>query len=118
MKVLDRIFGWVLAIGGLLHSMGAYAGYKQQPDTLFWAETATLAGLLLAAVNLLRVERPADRTLAWVSFAGCLGWLAVVYFFARLLGNFADFRVLIQGIITLGLAIFSLRSAVGKAAGG
>jgi hypothetical protein len=36
-----------------------------------------LAGLLLASLNLLRVGLSDDRALAWVSFAGCLRWIAV-----------------------------------------
>jgi exosortase/archaeosortase len=50
-----------------------------------------------------------------VSFAGCLGWLVVVIAFGKLIGNYFDFRPLIQGIVTLALAGFSLRTALGKA---
>jgi len=116
MKIVDRIFGWILALGGIGHGMGALQAYAHRPDLLLWAESATLAGWLLAALNLLRSGRPNDHALAWVSFAGCLGWLVFVIAFGKLIGNFLDFRPLIQCIVTLALIGFSLRSALGKAA--
>jgi exosortase/archaeosortase len=65
-------------------------------------------------MNLLRVGRPADRTLAWVSFAGCVGWVVVAVAFGRLIENMLDFRPLINLILALSLAAFSLRTALGK----
>lgn len=116
MKVADRIFAWLLAVASLLHAAGSWAMYKDRHETLLWALSATLAGLLLASVNLLRAGRPRDRTLAWISFAGCLGWLALVVGFGRLIGNLFDFRVLIQGGIAVALALFSLRTALAAGA--
>ena len=74
-----------------------------------------MAELLLAGLNLLRVGRPGDHALAWVSFAGCIGQLIAVIAFGKLIGNYLDFRFVIQGIVTLALAGFSLRTALGKA---
>lgn len=112
--MVDRIFGWLLVIGSMLHAVGSVAVYRNRPETLLWALSASLAGLLLAALNLLRVGRPHDHVLAWISFVGCLSWLAIVVAFGVLIGNFFDFRVVIQGTITLVLAIFSLRMGLGK----
>jgi hypothetical protein len=66
------------------------------PETLLWSLSATVAGLLLAGINLLRAGRPNDYNLAWLSFAGCLAWIGMAIAFGRLIGNFFDFRVLIQ----------------------
>ncbi len=77
------------------------------------AFSATLAGLLLGALNVLRIGRPGDRTLAWISFVGCLGWLAGVIGLGAVIGNVLDFRVVTMGLITVVLAIFSCRSARG-----
>lgn len=115
MKIVDRIFGWILALGCLGHATGSFLAYRHSPELLLWSESATLAGMLLAALNLLRAGRPDDRVLGWVSFAGCLGWLVFVIAFGKLIGNYLDFRFLIQGIVTLALAAFSLRTALGKA---
>ena len=113
MNAVDRTFGWLLVIGSVLHIIGSVGAYRGKPETLLWALSATLAGLFLAALNLLRVGRPGDRMLAWITFAGCLGWLAVVIAFGGIIGNVLDFRVVTVGGITVVLAIFSFRSARG-----
>jgi hypothetical protein len=112
MKILDRICGWLLILGAGGHSMGSYNAYKDQPMTLLWALSASIAGVLLAALNLLRVGRPTDRTLAWVCVVGNLVWLVFVYAFGRLIGNLLDFRVVIQAGVTIALLILSLRTAL------
>lgn len=114
-KRVDRLFGCLLLIASVLHCAGSFIGYKSKPELLLWSEGTGLAGLLLAGLNILRVERPFDRPLGWVSFAGCLGWLTVVVAFGKLIGNIFDFRSLTQGIITLVLTGMSLRTALGKA---
>ena len=115
MKIADRICGWILLLGAVGHSMGSLQAYGHRPELLLWAEGATLMLLLLGALNLLRVGRPGDHALAWVSFAGCIGWLIAVMAFGKLIGNYLDFRFLTQGIVTLALAGFSLRTALGQA---
>jgi hypothetical protein len=110
MKIVDRIFGWLLVLGSLLHAMGSVAAYRNTPVTLVWALSGTLAGLLVAGLNLLRVSRPHDRALAWTSFAGCLGWLAVDIAFGKAFGNVFDPRVLIHAINAVVLAVLSLRT--------
>jgi len=57
----------------MLHAGGSFAAYRHAPAKLLWSLSRTLAGLLLVSLNPLRVGRPGDRALAWVSFAGCLG---------------------------------------------
>jgi uncharacterized SAM-binding protein YcdF (DUF218 family) len=79
---------------------------------LLWAECAALAVLLLAAINLLRVGRPQDKTLAWISFLGCIAWIAASFTFGRLIGNVFDFRPLTHVVLTIALAVFSLRTAL------
>ena len=112
MKALDRVFGCLLFLGGIGHGLGSYQAYKNQPMALLWALSASFALWLLAAVNLLRAGRTADRALGWISFAGCIVWIAFVLWFGTLIGNFLDFRPLVNLIITLALAGFSLRSAL------
>ncbi|MGI8770586.1 MAG: hypothetical protein ACR2JE_04050 [Acidobacteriaceae bacterium] len=110
MKTLDLILGWLLVLVSLLHAVGSFAHYRGIPETLLWALSATLAGLLLAALNLLRVRRPDDRPLAWVSLGGCVGWLVIVFAFVRLIGNLLDVRVVIQGVVVLGLLAMCVRT--------
>jgi hypothetical protein len=82
------------------------------PTLLVWSLSGTLAGLLLASLNLLRTGRPGDRALAWVSFAGCLGWIAVALGFGVASGNVLDVRALTHAINAAVLAALSLRSAL------
>ena len=110
MNTLDRIFGWLLVVGGLLHAWGSWTGYRSSPELLLWAWSGSLAALLLAALNLLRVTRPHDRALAWVSFAGCLAWIAVALGFGKAIGNVLDPRALIHAINAALLAAMSLRT--------
>ena len=113
MNAADRTFCWLLIIGSVLHAFGAVNAYHGEPETLVWALSATLAGLLLAALNLLRIGRPGDRALAWISFAGCLGWLAEGIGLGMAVGNRLNFRLFTMGMIAIVLAVFSLRSATG-----
>jgi len=54
--------------------------YRGQTHALFWALSETLLVVLLAAVNLLRTDRPGDRGLAWVAAASSASY--VVFRFA------------------------------------
>jgi hypothetical protein len=112
MKIVDRIFGWLLVVGSLLHAFGSLAAYKNTPVTLVWALSGALAGLLVAGLNLLRADRPNDRALGWVSFLGCFGWIAVALAFGKVIGNILDFRPLTHVITTTVLAAMSLRTLV------
>ncbi|HUQ77001.1 MAG TPA: hypothetical protein VM183_19940 [Burkholderiales bacterium] len=109
---MDRIFGWMLVVGGLLHAWGSWTGYRNAPELLLWAWSGSLAALLLAALNLLRIGRPTDRELAWVSFAGCLAWIAVALGFGKAIGNVFDPRALIHAINAAALAVMSLRTVL------
>lgn len=110
MKPIDHTFGWLLVICSILHIFGSYSLYQGRPETFLWSLSATLAGLLVAALNLLRIGRPGDRALAWVSFSGCVGWLAIVLAFGAIIGNMLDLRVVVLTIIAVVLAVFSIRT--------
>jgi len=112
MKTLDRVFGSLMFLGGIGHGLGSIRAYGKDPMTLLWALSASFAGFLLAALNLLRVGRIGDRVLAWVCFAGCLIQIAFALRFGMLIGNVFDFRPLGQAIIAAVLASFSARSAL------
>jgi hypothetical protein len=114
MKIVDRVFGWLLVLGGILHSVGAVAALKATPGALVWPLAGSVAAFLLAALNLMRVNRPGDRTLAWVSAAGSIAWFGVAMGFGASVGNFLDPRGLYHAIVAAVLAGFSIRTAVGR----
>lgn len=115
MRIVDRLFGCVLFLGGIGHGVASYRFYRSQPTNMLWTLSFSFAVFLLAALNLLRAGRPGDRPLAWVSFAGCLVHIALTTWFGSLIGNMLDFRVLVNLILALGLAAFSVRSALAPA---
>jgi hypothetical protein len=112
MSVVDRIFGWLLVLGAILHAIGSYIAVRNKPDVLVWAQAGTLAALMIASLNLMRVGRPADRTLAWVSAAGSIGWTLVAISVGAIVGNFLDPNVMYHIIVGVALTAFSLRSAL------
>jgi hypothetical protein len=112
LPIIDRIAGWLLAIGALLHGYGSYLAYPSLSANLVWAWSGSVAALLLASINLLRVNRPDDRALAWISLAGCLLWIGIVGAFAATLPNPIDPRPLYHLVVTLVLAALSLRTAL------
>ena len=114
LNTIDRIAGWLLLIGEILHGYGSYLAYPSLSSTLVWALSGSVAALLLAGINLLRVNRPNDRPLAWICLAGCLLWIGIVCAFAATLPNPIDPRPLYHLIVTLVLAVFSLRTALGS----
>jgi hypothetical protein len=114
-KIVDRLLGWLLVIGALLHGFGSLQAYAALTSIQVWALSGSLAALLLAAINLMRIGRPQDRTLALVSLAGCVGWFAVAVGFGASIGNVLDPRALYHEAVALGLAAMSLRTIVRQA---
>ena len=112
MKIIDRVFAWILILAGLLHGIGSIHMYRNEPMTMLWSLCATLLTLLLAAINLLRVERPGDRPLAWIGFAGSLSWAVAAVAAGVLIGNVFDPRPMMHWVTALVLAGFSLRAAL------
>jgi len=114
-RKIDQAFGGLLLIGAILHAFGSIANYPMRSQTLVWALSGSLAAGLLAVLNLVRVGRPADRTLAWITFFGCLCWVAVAIGFGMAIGDIYDPRPLWHAISAFALALFSLRTAMGRA---
>jgi hypothetical protein len=109
MRILDRGFAWLLLVGGLLHGYGSFDGYGDQPETLVWALSGVLAAVVIAVMNLLRTNRPQDRSLALLCLFGSLSWVGVAIGFGRAIGSIADVRVAWHALAALGLAVFSAR---------
>lgn len=112
MKIVDRIFSLILILGGLLHGMGSFVMYKNAQMTLLWSLSAAVLTLLIAAINLLRIERPADRPLAWICVAGSLSWAVLAFTAGVLIGNLFDWSPLMHWVTALVLAGFSLKAAL------
>ncbi|MGA2833182.1 MAG: hypothetical protein ABSE55_08935 [Terracidiphilus sp.] len=112
MKIADRIFSLILILGGLLHGMGSFVMYKNAHMTMLWSLCAAVLTLLIAAINLLRVQRPADRPLAWICCAGSLTWAVAAFTAGVMIGNIFDWSPLMHWVSALVLTGFSLRTAL------
>ena len=110
---LDRSLSALLILGGIGHTFGVLDFYKD-PHTLFWSLTASVLIFLLGALNLLRTWRRSDRALAVVVACASAAYFIDTIFFGRLIGDFADFRVILFGLISAGLTLFSLRNAISR----
>ena len=112
---VDRVFAALLLVGAILHAYGSFSGYDLGSQTFVWSLSGSFAAALLAVLNFVRADRPGDRTLAWITFIGCLCWIAVAIGFGASIGNIIDPRVLWHAISALVLVAFSLRTAMGRA---
>ena len=111
MRWIDRGLSVLLILSGMAHAYGV-SQFFHDPQTLFWSLLATLLIFLIAAVNLLRTWRPGDRALAGLCAAASLAYFVATLRFGQIIGDMTDFRVILFGVLTLGLAAFSLRDMV------
>lgn len=115
MRWIDRGLSVLLILGGIGHTFGVLSFYRD-PQTLFWSLTASLLIFLIAAINLLRTWRPGDRALAAITACASAGWLVATLRFGQIFGNMLDFRVILFGVISVGLTLFSVRNAMARSA--
>ena len=108
---IDRGLSSRLILGGIGHTFGVI-GFYQDPVTLFWALTASVLIFLLAAINLLRTWRPADRALAIVTSCGSAAYLIISLGFGRVIGSLTDPRVILFAVLSLALLAFGLRDVM------
>ncbi len=109
LKIFDRILSCLLVLCGIGHTFGSLQFYKADPLTLLWSLCASLYVFLLAVLNLLRTERPADKTFAWICLVAGLCWIAVTVRFGVVIGNVLDVRAILFSVITLALCVMSVR---------
>ena len=114
LKVLDRVLGCLLILGGVGHTFGSLLGYKSDQMTLLWSLSASLFIFLLGAVNLVRAGRDRDVPLAWICLVAGLCHIASSLRFGFLIGNMFDPRPLIFVVITLGLCGMCVRTLIAK----
>jgi hypothetical protein len=112
MKILDRILACIVILGSFGHSAGSVLAYKHEPVTLLWALSTSMLWQLIAAINVLRTFRPDDRPLAWIAFAWSVAMAISALIFGVLIGNVFDLRAVVNVFVSLGLAAFSLKTAM------
>lgn len=115
MRWIDRSLSALLILGGVGHTYGVL-NYYRDADALFWSLTASLLIFLLAAINLLRTWRPADQALAILASCATAAYFVFTLRFGQLVGNIADPRVILFGVLTAGLTLFGLMQATKRRA--
>lgn len=120
MKSLERGLGILLILGAGGHLLGSIAAYRNSPITLLWAVAASVLVALLGVLNLLRINRPADRSLAWVVAAGCASWTAIAIGLGLVIHDVTNPRVVANVVLALavtGTAVRSRRPGLSPARG-
>jgi hypothetical protein len=107
LKVIDRIFGWLLVLAAGGHAVGTILWTKPMSGLFIWSLGSSLAAGLLATLNIVRTARPDDKTLAVITAIGTACWAIVALSFGISIGNVLDPRPLGHVIISIVLVIFS-----------
>ena len=107
LKVIDRIFGCLLILGGVGHTIGTILWTPPMSGIFIWSLGAALAVYLLGALNLIRAGRPNDKALAAITLVGTACWAVLAFTFGKSIHNLLDPRPLSHVIISIILVIFS-----------
>ena len=107
LKVVDRIFGVLLGLAACGHTVGIFLWTQKMSDIFVWSLGSSLAAGLLATLNLVRPDRPNDKTLAVITLTGTACWALVSLSFGMSIGNVLDPRPLGHIIISVVLVVFS-----------
>ncbi len=107
---LDWFFCALMAAATAGHFLGTLILVEHGTGLFVWSLAGVLAAALLVALNVMRIGRPNDRTLAWVCLIACLCWVAIALMFGQSVGNLLDQRALFHAFAALGLAVLSWRS--------
>jgi hypothetical protein len=107
LKIIDRVFGWLLILASAGHTVGTFIWLQPMSGIFIWSLGSSLAAALLGALNIVRAGRPNDKTLAMITGVGTACWMFVALCFGKSIGNLGDPRVLSHALISGILVIFS-----------
>ena len=107
LKVVDRVFGCLLALAACGHTVGTILWTQPMSGIFIWSLGSSLAAGLLAALNIVRAGRLHDKTLAIVAMIGTLCWALVAFSFGVSIHNVLDPRPFGHVVISIVLVIFS-----------
>jgi hypothetical protein len=107
LKVVDRIFGCLLALAACGHTVGTILWTQPMSGIFIWSLGSSLAAGLLATLNIVRAGRPDDKTLAVITLVGTACWALVAFGFGVSIHNVLDPRPLGHVVISITLVFFS-----------
>ena len=108
MKRLDYGFCVLLALGGLGHLFGTFAGYELGTEVFAWSLSASGFVFTLVFLNVMRIRRPGVRVLALGAAVPTLVWAGIALMFGGSIGAVADPRILMHVVAALGLMAMAL----------
>lgn len=106
-RIVDRIFGILLGLASCGHTIGTILWTEPFSAIFIWSLGSSLAGALLAALNIVRAGRPDDQTLAVLTGIGTACWALVTVGFGVSIHNMFDPRPLSHFVISIILVVFS-----------
>ena len=112
MSVVDRVFGVLLLVGTVGHTIGTVVLLGPGHDAFIWSLGSSVASGLIGTLNLVRASRPADRTIAVITAVSSAVWIGIAFGFGASIGNVLDPRALFHAVVGAGLALLSLRTLV------
>ena len=110
MKIADRVFGYLLILGAVGHTIGTILWVPAMSQLFIWSLGSAVAAFVLGALNILRAGRPDDRPLAAITVVGTFAWMLVALAFGISIHRVLDPRPLSHIIISLFLVLFGIRS--------
>lgn len=115
MKTIDRIFAVLLILGTCGHIAGTLMLAPPMSGVWIWSLGASLAGLILGPLHLVRAGRPNDRAVALIATLGTVGWFFVALAFGISIHHVLDPRPFAHMIISAVLVAFGVRTLMGGA---
>lgn len=116
LRIVDRIFGVLLALAAGGHTVGTILWAQPMSGIFIWSLGSSLAAFLLAALNIIRAGRPNDKTLAVIAALGTGCWALVAFAFGLSIHNVLDPRPLGHVVVSIVLIVFSITTLLKKSA--
>lgn len=107
LRIVDRIFGVLLALGACGHTVGTILWTQPMSGIFIWSLGSSLAAALLATLNIVRAGRPDDKTFAVITLVGTACWALLALGFGMSIHNVLDPRPLGHVVISIILVFFS-----------
>jgi uncharacterized BrkB/YihY/UPF0761 family membrane protein len=99
----------LLALGGLAHLGGTFAGYEAGTEMFVWSVSATAFVFTIVFLHVLRILRPSDLPVAYAAVVTTIVWIVIALGFGSAVGDVADPRALTHVIISAALLLFAVR---------
>jgi len=109
MRKLELALCALLALAGLGHAAGTFAGYPIGSETFVWSLSTTAFVFTIVFLHWLRIRRPQDGQVAAGAIVTTAVWIGLALMFGASIGAVGDPRVLIHVAVSAALLFTALR---------